>query len=309
MKVATKKPLGKSILLYLAEGSPSGVIHAEIKNWTGQVVVCPLSEIAKLKELEETNRPGIYILSGTVPSSPPQDLIYIGESDNVYRRLARHVQNDTEDFWDRCVIVTSKDENLTKGHIRYLESKVISLTKVANRVELKNSNFPEPPSLPKADVSDMEYFLQQIELILPVLGFNLLQVLPDYKVVKRTAMPGDDDWDYEKFPVFYIDSVGIFAVLVIGNSGLVMMNQSTARMRGAPSWSSYVELRDQLVADGSLVPSEDGEHYIFSRPVTFNSPSAAASVAIARNTNGPKTWKNMKTNQTYKEWMSERLGE
>ena len=34
-------PLGKTIRLYLADGTPTGPVVAEIINWTGQVIVVP----------------------------------------------------------------------------------------------------------------------------------------------------------------------------------------------------------------------------------------------------------------------------
>src|SRR3954463_15020668 len=41
-------------------------------------------------------------------------------------------------FFTRVLVVVSKDENLTKGHARFLESRLIALTRAARRATLAN---------------------------------------------------------------------------------------------------------------------------------------------------------------------------
>ena len=105
-------------------------------------------------------------------------MAYIGEGDDVSKRLYQHARPEDQggkDFWDRAIVITSKDTNLTKAHARYLESRFISLGLQANRAKLTNSTAPEPIVLPEADVSDMEYFIEQARIVLPVLGVNIFR--------------------------------------------------------------------------------------------------------------------------------------
>ena len=84
-------------------------------------------------------------------------MAYIGEGDDVGERLAQHAKPEVlggKDFWDRAIVLTSKDANLTKAHARYLEDPFIDIAKSAGRSELQNHAFPQPPPLPEADVSD-----------------------------------------------------------------------------------------------------------------------------------------------------------
>ena len=46
-------------------------------------------------------------------------------------RLRQH--NSNKDFWDRVIVPTSKDANLTKAHARYLESRFIDIAKLAGK--------------------------------------------------------------------------------------------------------------------------------------------------------------------------------
>jgi hypothetical protein len=73
-----------------------------------------------------------------------------------------------KDFWEKVCVVTSKDANLTKGHIKYLESRLINIAQQGGRCELLNGTDPGYDNLPEADRSDMAFFLAQIQNLLPV---------------------------------------------------------------------------------------------------------------------------------------------
>ena len=136
-------PLGKTIRLYLIDGSATGPIAAEIINWTGQVVLVPRSELHELAGREQLRGTGIYILVG--PSEHGDtDRVYLCEADSVYWRLKEHdrAPNGEKDFWTRAVAVTSKDTNLTKAHGRYLESRLIEMGHDAARATLENAPTP-----------------------------------------------------------------------------------------------------------------------------------------------------------------------
>ena len=169
---------GRSIRVYLADGTPGGLLTAEIMNWTGHIVAAPRSDLVGLLERPETSRTGVYLLLGDDPETFGGTVAYIGEGDDVGNRLRQHARAEEQggkDFWDRAIVLTSKDANLTKAHARYLESSFIALAQQARRSRLVNGTAPSPLPLPEADVSDMEYFIAQAKIILPVLGINILR--------------------------------------------------------------------------------------------------------------------------------------
>lgn len=92
--------------------------------------------------------------------------------------LKAHAKDEDKGFWNQVVVITSKDTNLTKSHVRYLESRIIELALKATRVSLANGTNPPRPNLPEADVSDMEYFIGQLQIVLPVLGVYAIRVRP-----------------------------------------------------------------------------------------------------------------------------------
>jgi len=289
---------GKTIRLYLVDGTPSGVLTAEIMNWTGKIIVAPRSQLADFLKRPELRRTGVYFLVGADPVDPNRDHVYVGEADSVLIRLASHDRDETKDFWTRTVVVISKDENLTKSHGRYLESRMIEITRRSNRASLANGTNPETNPLPEPDVADMEYFIEQVQMVLPVLGFSFLQPSPEL----GRATPG-----MHESPRFVMKDVGTDAQAIEVADEFIVLKGSTARKQGVESWTSYHALRDRLVREGKLVEGPDRDYFVFAEDVAFGSPSAGAAVVAARNTNGREKWRVEGTGQTYEEWHQAKL--
>ena len=55
---------GKTIRIFLADGEPTGILRAEISNWTGKVLVAPCFRRGQLSKREEVRRTGVYLLVG-----------------------------------------------------------------------------------------------------------------------------------------------------------------------------------------------------------------------------------------------------
>ena len=136
---------GRSIRIYLVDGDASGLMTAEVMNWSGKFLVAPRTMLKELAKREEITRTGIYVLAGPDPENPSQDMIYVGEGDNVFKRIAAHDKDVDKEFWVRCVAVISEDLNLKKGHVRYLESRLIEKGHASGRARLVNGTAPPLP--------------------------------------------------------------------------------------------------------------------------------------------------------------------
>jgi len=301
--------VGKSVRLFLADGTPGGLLTAEIMNWTGHVVAAPRSDLAALLKRPEASRTGIYILLGDDPNSLGGTIAYIGEGDDVSKRLYKHARPEEQggkDFWDRAIILTSKDTNLTKAHARYLESRLITLAQQANRAVLANGTAPPPLPLPEADISDMEYFISQAKIVLPVLGVNLLRAT---KVTLVSEQHGSSVTASESVqsPMFELTlkKSGITATAQEIDGEFTVFESSTARSDWQGVDDGYKRLREKLEADGTLVLSGDGKNRRFTRNQVFASPSAAAAVVAGRSANGRAEWKVQGTGVSYGSWQSE----
>ena len=110
---------GRSVRLFLAEGTATGIVTAEIINWTGHVITAPRTRLDAALKRPELKGTGIYFLFGT---NFDADLptVYVGEGDNIAARLSTHSKDEQKDFWERFAAITNKDMNLTKTHVKYL---------------------------------------------------------------------------------------------------------------------------------------------------------------------------------------------
>src|SRR5690606_17390876 len=78
--------IGRSVRLFLVEGTANGIITAEIVNWTGHVLMAPRAKLHDVLARSEAQRTGIYFLFGEIAEIGGKQPVYIGESDNVGRR-------------------------------------------------------------------------------------------------------------------------------------------------------------------------------------------------------------------------------
>src|SRR5712692_6373864 len=157
-----------TIKLFLPRGDAKSLRTAEISNWTGMAIAAPRTELDELLQREELGKAGVYILSGTDLSGLPR--AYIGEAEVIRERLKQH---KTKEFWVSAIAFVSKDANLTKAHVRYLESRLLVEATQVGRFTLEQ-NQATGSKLPESDREDMEVFLTRIRQLLPVLGSDIL---------------------------------------------------------------------------------------------------------------------------------------
>lgn len=277
---------GKQIKLFLVDGTPGGVTTAEITNWTGHVLQARRSDLADLLKRDEAQRTGVYLLLGDDEQSIGVTRCYIGEAEVVADRLRHH--NREKPFWDRVIVITSKDMNLTKSHGRYLESRLILLATQAARVTLENGTAPPRPSLPEADASDMDEFVAQLQIVLPVLGVNAIRVRPTLRTVADAAETAES-------PIFQLRNtragVDAQAQQIDGEFTMLQGSVVIASWHGVgkaestmKAYASYRGQHQQLLADGAIVVQGGGAR--LTRDVVFSSPSTAGAVVLGRSCNG-----------------------
>jgi hypothetical protein len=307
---ATSGSLGRHLRVYLIDGTPTGMLTAEIINWTGHVITAPRSRLSDLVQRPESRRAAVYFLVEPDQGGGVGTQVYVGETDDAAKRLAAHNRPEEKggkDFWERVCVVTSKDANLTKGHIKYLESRLITVAKEAGRCALHNGTDPEYASLPEADRSDMEYFLEQIQILLPVLGFDFLRATPTLASVAASVTPGGQTAALTPVFVGDVKKHGITATGREVNGEFVVSKGSKARFAWEGAHSAYTNQFNELVKVGVLAPLADGKLREFNRDYAFSSPSAAASVVAGRTANGRTHWRVEGTDQSYGDWQDQRV--
>jgi hypothetical protein len=265
-----------TIKIFLVHGDPKRLRTAELSNWTGKAVSGPRSEFEGVMSREEAEGSGIYFLTGSDPESGKPS-IYIGEAECIRDRLKSHLKKD---FWNQVAIFVSKDENLTKAHIRYLEGKLIEQARDAARAVVVN-NQNSGARLPESDRADLETFLEKVNQLLPVLGIELL--------VPTAAKP-EAELEVE---LLSCEIKGVKARGHLSPNGFVILSGSQAVLNERPSTQKYpwaLNMRLKLKEAGSLAIATDS--LVFTRDVEFTSPSAAAAVVHGGHANGLTAWKD-----------------
>ncbi len=264
---------GFSLRIFIPDGMPEGLRLVEKSNWIGRGVVCPRSQFRDAKVRPEFAKAGVYVLRG-----PSQDgdlpAVYIGEGDPTVARLDRHFAN--KDFWTSLVLFTSKDENLNKAHVQYLESRLADLARTAKRCVLDNGNVPQLPSLSEADQAEMEVFLEEMLLIFPLLGLDVFER-------PQPPLPAQR--------LLYLRARGIEAQGYEEAEGFVVLADSHMAKDSVPSAQAYiVSKREFLTVVGIAIPQ--GDSLRLHVDYRFDSPSTAAGVLLGRSSNGRETWKD-----------------
>ncbi len=296
---------GRTVRLFLVDGTPGGLVTAEIMNWTGHVIAAPRSSLGDLLKRPEVKSTGVYILIGDNPDQFGDTIAYFGEGDDVGARLRLHAQPEDKggkDFWNRALVLTSKDANLTKAHVRYLESRFISLATTARRTKLANVTAPPLTALPEADVSDMESFIAQAQNVLPILGVNFLRSMA--AITEGTAQrPGQASTAISPTFQMHVRKHNITATAREVDGDFTVLTASTALATWVGSKSGYKALHAKLVADGSI-ETAGSDIATFTRDIVFSSVSAAGAVVTGRECNGRTAWKMQDTGETYGDWQN-----
>ena len=262
-----------SIKIFLPGGDPDGLRTIEKSNWSGCGLVIPRSLFGEAKQRKELTRTGVYVLVG-----PPEETglvrVYIGEGDPIRPRLEQHAAK--KDFWTSCIAFTSKDENLNKAHVQYLEARLIVLATQAKRCILDNGNAPQLPSLSESDGADAEGFLAEMMLCFPVLGVGVFSA----GSLSHPVGTG-----------LFLKSKGIEARGIETPQGFMVRSSSQAAPAEVPSCHAYLkELRAALIDNGVL--KSLGKNYTFTQDYLFPSPSTAAGVVLGRSANGRIEWQS-----------------
>ena len=261
-----------TIKLFLIQGSPNGLRTAELSNWSGKAISAPRIEVPELIKREELDSPGFYLLTGVDPDSGDK-AIYIGEAENVSSRLKAHTGKD---FWNSVTVFVSKDENLTKAHIRYLEGKLIEMALDIGSSVVINS-VSSGARLPESDAVEMDVFLQKCLQLLPVLGVSNFNKVTEEEVSEESTL--------------YCKIKELTASGKRTANGFVVFagSQAVLEHRGSVKATTRAK-RERLISKG-LLELNNG-HLIFTKDIEFGSPSAAGSVVRGSSTNGLTSWRD-----------------
>lgn len=277
---------GKTIKIFLIDGEPNGRMSCELSNWSGKAYKIPRIKIKDCSDRNDLISTGVYLLFGK--DEEGKDLVYIGEAESILKRLTQHLNQ--KDFWNETIVFISKDENLNKAHVKYLENRLHDIAISSKRYKVENSITPTQSSISESDRAEMEEFIENIKMLVNTLGHKVFDE-------KREIKPK------QKQELFSIKAArGADGIGEPTSDGFVVFKGSKAASSIVNSMTpSFVKLRKSLIEEGILI--DKTEYLEFSEDYIFSSPSTAAVIVMGRNANGLTEWKQ-KDGKTLKEFES-----
>lgn len=264
---------GKTIELFLVNGTADSLVTAELSNWNGKAIKIPRNEIESCKR-EDICGIGVYFLFSKEDDGT--DAVYIGEAENVFERLKQHIQDFKAEkekyYWNVAVAFVGSD--LNKALIRYLENRFVEIATESTRYRILTKCTFRNTKLKESQKASMEEFIANVKVIINTLGYKLLEPMP--KVSEETIM-------------LYCKRSGANGAGFLSAGGFTVLTGSLVSEKTSPSMRTqckgYYALREKLIADGVIVDLK------FQSDYEFNSPSAAATVLIGHSANGNTEWK------------------
>lgn len=264
----------KTIKIFLLDGVPTGVKIAEVGNRTIKGIVIPRNRLKIIKDRPDINQPSVYFLIGESEETG-EVKVYVGEAENLYKRLITH--DNTKEFWHTVLAFVSKDQNLTKAHVKFLESRCIEILKRTNRCEIANSSEPLETALPEMDIAEMIEFIGDLQILASTLGFPIFTEMPKIKEEE----------------IYFCKGKGVEAKGALIDEGFVVFKNSRATINEAKTIGKWLTKVRRNLLEQSII-TRDGDNYIFTKDYIFGSPSTAAGVILGCRVSGWLHWKNKK---------------
>ena len=260
--------MGKTVTTYLIDGDPKGTQYAFIRNTTCQMFIVPRSNLSYLNTQEKLQKPAFYILLGEDEATKPQ--AYIGETENFRERVKDH--DSKKAFWQKALIFVSKDADMTKADVQYLEHKAIVEAKKANTFILSdNKQTPKAPNLPEYQQDSMDEFFEYVKFLAAFSGCNIFEV----------SEPKAEH-------LFFTKGRGCDAKGFYNSNGFTVLKGSVIAKTTTPSFN-WAEKRTIMMAEYTCA---EGADLVMTSDKTFSTPSAAADFCLGRSANGWTEWKD-----------------
>ena len=281
---------GKSITLFLMDGSVTGCIRYTLANWTGVAYKIPRTKLDNCLGRSDLKRSGVYFLFGTSDDTG-KNVVYIGQAgarkkgEGILSRLQEHKRNPDKDYWTEAVIFTTSNDSSGATEISYLENRFCNMAIEAKRYVVKNGNDPAPGHITEEKESELEEFIDNSRIIMGTLGHRVFEPLFDN--IDRNSQ-GEAKENEKQFLSFKLkprkSERQIEAFGKQTDEGFVVLKGSMISTTEKENLSLKVkEARKKALIDENGILQED---------TLFHSPSFAAAFVVGRTYRGNKAWKN-----------------
>ena len=272
---------GRTITLFLLDGTVTGAIKYTLTNWTGVIYKIPRTALGSCKSREHLQQSGVYFLFGKNDETN-ENVVYVGQAglrkngNGLLGRISEHARNPEKDYWTEAVLVTTTNNSFGPTEISYLESQFTKLAMDAKRYIVKNGNDPNLGNITEEKESELEEFIEYAKIIMGILGHKVF--IPLDEITEDTPANESDK--------LFLKTRGADATGFLTSEGIIVSKGSKIAATPNPSCPGWVKsLRDKYSA-------YIGSDFVLSKDISFNSPSAAAAFCVFGSANGKVAWKD-----------------
>lgn len=274
---------GKSIELFLVNGSADSLITAELSNWNDKAIKIPRIEVASCNR-DDITQAGVYFLF--CKEDDGSDSVYIGEAENVKERLVQHLrdyQSEKEKYyWTTAAIFIGRD--LNKALIRYLENRFVEIARACKRYTVLTKNTYKNTVMKESQIAVMEEFVDNVKTLISALGYKVLEPLNKPVITVSDVGEHSDTEDLSLHLERTIKGLGkVEADGVRTSEGFVVLQGSRIAVEDDDTIPVVLKQQRRKVSVIDGVLQED---------VLFSSPSYAAMFVIGKSANGLISWKD-----------------
>lgn len=277
---------GKSINLFLMDGTANGRIKCTLANWTGVAYRIPRTELEKCKERDDLKQSGVYFLFGTSDQTG-EDVVYIGQAgvrkngEGILFRLHEHKRNPDKDYWTEAVVFTTSNNSFGPTEISYLENRFCNLANNAKRYIIKNGNDPTSGHITEEKESELEEFIDNAKIVMGTLGHKVFEPLLQKSTSEENGVYAATSGE----PLFHFDRTKGKATGYPTSEGFVVLAGSVVATSIRQSCPENTRRFRKKYAD------KIDENGVLRSDVLLSSPSAAAGFVSGSNQSGNVVWK------------------
>lgn len=274
---------GKSINLFLMDGTANGRIKCTLANWTGVAYKIPRTEIDMCKERADLKQSGVYFLFGESDQTG-DNMVYIGQAgvrkngEGILYRLQEHKRNPDKDYWTEAVVFTTSNNSFAPTEISYLENRFCKLSIEAKRYDVKNGNDPTPGNITEEKESELEEFIDYAKIVMGTFGYKIFEPL-----ISVATNLENDTVNIKEEHILFLKTAKVNAKGRRTNEGFVVLKDSIVSAEPTKSCPDAIyNSRHKYVNkinNGVLI--ED---------LLFKTPSAAAGFITYSSSNGLIMW-------------------
>ena len=270
---------GKSIKVFLMDGSVNGRVKYTLANWTGLIFKIPRTALNLCKDRKELKQSGVYFLFGK-DDKTDKDVIYVGQAnvrkngEGILIRLCEHDRDSNKDYWSEAMAITTSNDSLGATELNYLEHTLCKLAKDADRYIVKNGNDPTIGNLSEEKMAEMEDFIDYVKIIIGTSGHK---VFIPYIESDSTSEVGE---------TLYCKRKDADAVGVRTSDGFVLKKGSKIAATTTSGCPDHVLNKRQQHKNAI------GNDFVTTEDILFHTPSGAAAFVCGASANGNVEWKN-----------------